>query len=71
MDLSFSTLNHEATDSQVITAQKIGVSLRACVAAAATFSGGGGGFAGQEYDTDANAPTFDTDASATVKDTDT
>lgn len=69
MDVSFATLDPEATDTFLSLGQKDVLSWRAC--AALITPGGGSGFVGQEWDTDANAPTQDTDAAAPVKDTDT
>lgn len=43
MDLTFSTLDPEATDSPMIILQKRGVVWRAIQAASSGFSGGGGG----------------------------
>lgn len=61
MDLTFSTLDPEATDSPTITAQKIGVTWRSVVTAASEYSASSLP-SGAVFDTDANAPEFDTDS---------
>ena len=72
MDLSFTTLDLEATDSPTIIQQKAGVSLRGVVTAALSYNPGGGGDtpAGAEFDTDSNAPVFDTDSNQVTVSTD-
>lgn len=62
-DLSFASLLPLTTDSALIIYQKDPVAWKAISAVAHAPSSGR-----QEWDTDANAPTFDTDASSTIKD---
>lgn len=67
-NLSFASLLPLATDSALILGQKVPVTWKSISAVA---HAPGSGFSGEEWDTDAVAPTFDTDAAARVKDTDT